>query len=512
MSTPHHDPEENLPDWLKALRRKQSEQEPSEPQPAQEPASPAEEPDWLKEIRQRHQTDAGDGEPERALTDTQPNKPFRLEKRRIGAEPREEQPEPEGSDWLEGMRAEVAPFTNGEEDASTPVTPAFTEQPEISPGELPSWLQALRPGEAAPPSEDLRADEMLPAPQIENAGPLAGLSGVLPAEPEVAKIGKSPVFSTRLEVTEAQHRHAAALRDLIAIEAAPKEDHASSVRKPARLLNLGMSAALLLAALAPLITGSFNAARPEVEVFPEGAAMFNIIEVLPAGAPVLVVFDVQPALYGEVKAPAAAVLAHLLERQARLVFISTQPTGPALAERLLQEELAAEPLVASGDYVSLGYLPGGMAAVRSFASDPRRATLSAPATVTAPWLRPGLQAVNSLGDFALVLLVVSEGEDGRTWVEQASPSLAEGMLALSSAQAAPVLRAYLHTQPALLRGLVAGIGGAAHYERLRTRDGQSRVYWDSYSYQLGATVLIILLGGLYGRVILTRPEKATVKA
>lgn len=515
----HHDPEENLPEWLRALRRKQSEQAAAEAAKAaaqaeaKAAAQPAaeDEPDWLADIRKRHSEEAAGDDSERALTDTQPNKPFRLESRRL--------PEPEFEEdapAFEELPNEAVPAWLDEDEPQDTQdaldTPAFSEPAEpLAPGELPSWLQEARPADAPPAATSAFYDdyddepELTPA-ELENAGPLAGLSGVLPAEPEVARIGKAPVFSTRLEVNENQLRHAAVLRELIASEAQPAPDFAASIRRPARVLSLLMSGALLLAALLPLLSGSLQAARPEPEALPHGTAIFNNVDILPSGAPVLVIFDVQPALYGEVRAAASPVLGHLLDRQARLVFISTQTSGPALAERLLQQDFAQVPLVASHDYVSLGYLPGGMAAVRSFASAPRQAALSAPATFAQPWQRASLQAIQSLNDFALVLLVVSEAEDARIWLEQAGPALAEGLYVVSSAQAAPVLRAYLDTPDSPIRGMVAGVSGGAHYERLRARDTLSLRYWDSYSYQLGAVVLIILLGGLYGRVIHTQPE------
>lgn len=533
MTTPNPDPEENLPDWLKALRRKQSEQDQPEEAEQQvergqrpaDPVTPSEEPDWLAEIRKRHSGESAH-DTERALTDTQPNKPLRLEKRQLdlppeeAAESDEEPDEALVPDWLGDEEPELddaAPENVEEASEDTEplaVTPAFRggEEEVLSPGELPSWLEAIRPGGASFPEQDDRSGEMLPEPEVENSGPLAGLSGVLPADPQVGRISKAPVFSTRLDVSEAQYRHAAVLRDLIANEGRPREDLAASTRRPARLLNMLMSGALLLAALVPMLTGSQNAARPELNAFPESADVFNQIDVLPPDAPVLVAFDVQPALYGEMKAPLRAVLEHLLEKQARLVFISTQATGPALAQRLLEEQFAASPLVIAGDYVSLGYLPGGMAAVRSFASDPRAATLSAPAAAAQPWTHASLQDINTLSDFALVLVAASEGEDGRVWVEQASPSLPDGMLLVTSAQAAPSLRPYLGTDPVQVSGLVAGVTGATYYERLRARDAMSREYWEPFSYELGAVVLIILLGGLYGRVIQTRPEKPRVKS
>ncbi len=512
MSTPHHEPDENLPEWLKALRQKQSEQAAEEAAAAAN-AAPEPEPDWLADIRRRHGAEAGEDD-ERALTDTQPNKPFRLESRRLETPAFEPGGEPEESgvpEWLDDPAEDQLPETD-------PVASAFGDEADGAEpaSDLPSWLQGMRPAEPAAQSSAFYAgaddEEPLSPAEIENAGPLAGLSGVLPAEPEVAKIGKAPVFSTRLDVSEGQYRHAAVLQSLIASEAQPTPDLNAGVRRPARLLSLLMAGAMLLAALAPLLGGQLRAPRPEPEALPEGTAMFNSIDVLPAGAPVLVVFDVQPALYGELRAAANPVLGHLLDRQARLTFVSTQPTGPGLVERMLQSDFAQVPLVASNDYVSLGYLPGGMAAVRSFASNPRQAALSAPAAFTQPWQRASLQAIETLDDFALVLLVVSEGEDARTWVEQATPELSKGLLVVSSAQAAPIVRAYLNTEPSQVDALVAGVSGGAHYERLRARETISTIYWDSYSYQLGTAVLMILLGGLYGRLIHTPAEKRAAKA
>lgn len=523
---PIRDPEENLPEWLRTLRaRKAGESQPAQPtdpgSPSEEPPA-EEEPAWLAEIRKRHQGESaheGSGDVERALTDTQPNPPARLEKRRIQ---REEEAEPEAAapaepgvpEWLEldsDTEIEADEETSTESDELPAVTPAFSGgEQEISPGELPSWLQAIRPGGANFPNQDERSGEMLPGSEVEGAGPLAGLSGVLPAEPEIARIAKAPVFSTRLEITDSQYRHAAALRDLLANEAQPRQDHATTVARPARVLNAILAGALLVAALVPMFSGTQSAPRPELNAFPESAEIFNAIDVLPADAPVLVAFEVEPALYGEMLPALTAVFSHLLEKQARLVFVSTQPTGPGLAERVLQEQFATTPAVTTGDYVNLGYLSGGMAALRSFSSAPRTAVISV-ADGSNPWASPILQSVNALSDFGLVLIATSAGDDGRAWIEQASSEAPDGVLLITSAQAAPALRPYLSSSPVVARGMLAGLAGAAYYERLRASDGLGRAYWDSYSYGLGAAVLLILLGGLYGRVIQMRPDKDAEK-
>lgn len=484
------DPEENLPDWLKALRKRQNDEarqgdtQPTHPAPTEEQAhseaqsaeTPDEgEPDWLREIRERYRSDRGTAplqKPETdasALSDTQPHRPIKE-----GGEP-----EPEAA--LPPEQGE--PAQEEEPHQSLPV-PAFAESDEaISPGELPSWLQALRPGGNFP-KEDSRSDEMLPAEFSEGqeaAGPLAGLSGVLPAGPDAAGFSKPPAFSTRLEVTEQQRLHAVSLKELIDAESKTREEEDRSSTLPTRLLGAIIAAGLLLAVLFPLARQSQSTPRPEVDDFPEAASIFNAIEVLPAGAPVLVAFEVQPALYGETAEVASAVLAHIFDKQAQLTFISTQPTGPALAERLLNEKLSGHPTVATGKYSNLGYLSGGMAAIRTFLSQEE-------------------------AGFSMVLVVASDAEDVRAWVEQGTEFLPNGLLAVTSAQANPLLRAYLESDPLTLRGLVSGFQGASLYERMRGQHGLGYSYWDAYSYGLGAIVFFVLFGGLYGRLTVLRTK------
>jgi hypothetical protein len=202
----------------------------------------------------------------------------------------------------------------------------------------------------------------------------------------------------------------------------------------------------------------------------------------------------------------------LLNRQASLTFISTHPSGPALAERLLNDGFREVPAIATQDYTNLGYLSGGTAAMRSFVTNPRQAELLAGNAGADPWDSPALQTIDSIDDFAVVLVVSSSAEDAQAWIEQGAASLPNGLFAITSAQAAPLLRAYLQADPLTLRGMLSGLQGAALYERMRGQDGLGRAYWDSYSFGLGAVLLLILLGGLCGRLIQIRPEKARQRA
>lgn len=525
------DPEENLPDWLKDLRQRQRGEEegdtvpsPSEPSPVQVPPEEedeGEEPEWLLKIRRQEEEAA-----EKAPTNPSDTKPIETGTPAVpqeepptppeeppgetpvpDAEAEEEAPPPKSRPklptgelpaWLEDE--DLVDQNTPEEDTSPTGIPAFAQSGihPLSPGEMPGWLEALRP--------DASSQAGATAAGEEGSGPLAGLSDVLPAEPEISSFGYAVARSNQFEISEHQQRHASVLERLIASEGQTVIGRGHSSVLPLRVLRYAIGTLLLVATALPLLLGVGNASRPVLDAYPESAALYSAIDALPADSPVLVVFDVEPSLIGEVAAPATVVLDHLLQKQSRLVFLSTQPTGPALVENLLHTYLAAQPSVGTNDYLNLGFLSGGLAALRQFTVDPRAALPEVPSTGEDPWARQVLTDVHSLDDFGLVLVMVSDAESGRAWIEQSASSLSKGLLVVSSAQAAPVLRPYLQSHPATLRGLVAGLAGAAYYDRLRGSAGLGSIYWNAYSYALGAALLLILVGGLYGRTIQPAPQ------
>ena len=460
-------------------------------------------PDWLKELRERQDQASSDstskiegeeiqeGKSLRRLSDTQPlPRGGKLAKRQIGQPDDEEETE-------ESEKVESAPHSH---------VPAFDTggDENIKPGELPAWLRAFRPG-----AEELGTSGVEVSPEGEETlGPLAGLSGVLPAEPSVLEIGKVPAATTILDVTERQRRHAQNLEKLVASEYQSTREEQNHAERMPRAQNLVMAALLITAIFVPLVTQGQNVNRPELDALPEAASMFAIIEELRPGSPVLVVLDAEPAFFGEIQPAANSILNHLFERQARLTFLSTRPTGPALADELLDTTTSANQLVEGADYFNLGYLSGGMAAIRSFSSNPQTAPLSAFAAPSNPWTNETLRHISSIGDFPLIIIVGGDADDVRSWIEQTSGAIHEGLLAVVSAQAGPLLRPFMHSNPVPLRGIVVGTQGAAYYEKLR---GQEPVGngWDSYSYGLGAITILILFGNLSSRLMQLRRGKTT---
>ncbi len=59
--------------------------------------------------------------------------------------------------------------------------------------------------------------------KAESAGPLAGLLGALPAEPDVAQSSKPPAYSSRLRVSETQQSNAQIITEIIQAEGSEKQ-------------------------------------------------------------------------------------------------------------------------------------------------------------------------------------------------------------------------------------------------------------------------------------------------
>ncbi len=110
----------------------------------------------------------------------------------------------------------------------------------------------MRPVEFAaskPPPVEEGAD------RVESVGPLAGLRGVLPAEPDVSRVGKPSGYSIKLQVSDAQQTHANLLETLVKEEGLARPIPQRSVISPQHVLRLVISVVLIVAAVISHVDG-----------------------------------------------------------------------------------------------------------------------------------------------------------------------------------------------------------------------------------------------------------------
>jgi hypothetical protein len=161
-------------------------------------------------------------------------------------------------------------------------------------------------------------------------------------------------------------------------------------------------------------------------------------------------------------------------------------------------------------YIDLGYLAGGAAGIQVFANDPQRtlgSTVLAQQDVVNLWNSRPLAGVQTLANFAAVIVLTDNPDTGRLWVEQAGPALGrKPMLMVISAQAEPMIRPYYLSGQ--LGGIVTGLEGGAAYEQVNARHGQARQYWDSYGLSMMAAEFLIVFGGAWALVTGIRERRS----
>jgi hypothetical protein len=411
-------------------------------------------------------------------------------------------------DWL----GELGTAQRGPESgASTGGSGGDVENQDwIESASLPNWVQALRPVETVAPRPAAEPTQVSET-HIEDRGPLAGLRGILPSEPTIPMVARTPAVSTHLEISEQQATRSQVLESLLATEEQAEEVAGAPAISSQRIIRLVIAGVMILALLFPLLSG--------IQVFPTPAnapqevldARSNL-DSMPDNSVVLVVADYSPAVNGEMHAAASAALRGLMQKGARLAIVSTTTTGQALADQLIAS-LAPESDGSMQAYrtgekiVRLGYLPGGSTALAAFVADPRTA---APYSVDSEfaWELPALQGVTGITDFSRVVLLTSDANSGQAWIEQVQPKLGEqsSILVIAGAQAAPALRPYVAARQ--VGGMIAGIAGGAAYEELIGQPGTGWVYWDAFQFGTWAAVLIIIAGAV---VVSIRPALAALR-
>jgi hypothetical protein len=375
-------------------------------------------------------------------------------------------------------------------------------QPEadeaLEQADLPDWVREMRPIEAVLP-EKLRQgseDQM-----VEKSGPLAGLQGILPVEELVLRYHKPPVYSVKLHVSEKQRVQSSLLDTLLLQEPQPLLIRPVRSRKPGILLRVLITVLLLFALTIPLLPGvNMAPVRTPVLYPPELLDMFDTIDQgTTQNAPVLLAFDYEPALSGEMRLSAAAVLDHLMQKNVRLAVISTLPTGSALGEQALRaEQRGFTQYDLSQQMINLGYLAGGTISLAEFARQPQTAA-PASSSGSSAWQNNFLEDVHDVQGFSQVIVLTDQAEIGRAWIEQVKPLMGnKPLLVIASAQAAPLLLPYVESGQ--VSGMVTGLLGGAMYAQ---RAGQAGAFVNGKlaAYQIGMIVafVVVLVGALsYG--------------
>jgi hypothetical protein len=398
-------------------------------------------------------------------------------------------------DWMDAASLEGAPET----------LPAAGEGEEarLAPATLPSWLEAMRPVETFRPVVQIQTED---DQAVESAGPLAGLRGVLIAEPLVAMPRTATVGSMQLAVSERQYAQAELLHRMVEDE--EREVQASRRARPQlNFIRWAVAGVLLFATALPVLSGSPRFSLPSLEPRELGS-LFTLIDTLPAERPALLVFDYEPGYSGELDAVGEALIEQIMVRGIPIATMTTRPTGSPLAMRVIDRLAPLHDYVPGDEVVHLGYLSGGATAVQLFSLRPREAILEGfdlpedmqEAGITA-WDTPVLRGVAALSDFSLVTVITAGTETARVWAEQAKNYMGQTPLVMVlSAGAEPMVRPYYEAREPRVNGILTGLPAATAYERRMGREGLAAQRWNGFGTAMLASEFILAAGIAYGLV------------
>ena len=383
--------------------------------------------------------------------------------------------------------------------SSGEIGPAFPE--ELAQGELPGWVEAMRPVVESVDASGLTGDDEY----IENYGPLAGIPGVLPAEAEIGiNLEASSQKPLDLLITKPHQDYVNLLKKIIG-----DENKSKTIQKPAppqtqRVLRWLIAIVLLVATGVTVIFRDIIQPQPPSAAQVRGsgyAALYDEIDTLYDGQPVLIAYDYQPAAAGELQTAAATVVDHLMEQGTYLSFVSTQPTGPALAEQFISSTQAEHGYIHSQKYVNLGYLPGESAGLLSFMIAPKQ-IIPLAFNGSNAWDSPPLIGVETIADFKMILVITDDPNTAKIWIEQVGTRL-EGtpLTMVVSAQVEPLIQPYFRSSPRLLDGYVAGVIDSMNYEQLSARPNLAGKIWLPFNTGIIISVGIIFISGLANGVL-----------
>ena len=480
----------DLPDWLGEFAESKDIVEEDESLPDEVLPDDEGVPDWLASLKEHHPTDF----------DKPFSSAFSLEEIEEGTQSGEIENEKEDTD---GITDGVKTFESIKDLSDSQELEEEITSPPVEETELPHWTQTIQPESIESIMSESGAGEE------ETEGPLAGLRGILPSEAIVTHYKKPPIYASNFELSEKQKIYASILENSLSSKPGDKKETTfkTSNKLIFALIGIGLMAILIIS----LLFSGQNVTLNKEFIPSYSLDFYNQIQALPEDAAVLVGIDYEPGYSGELTPSVNGIIKHLITKNSRIVFVSTIPAGPIIAESLISSainDLSGGTTVETYDsYVSektvnLGYLAGGTVSLQQLALDPKNSapySLYTPVDGSQPWESSTLNNINNINDFSAIIFATEKIETGKSWIEQIQPTLENTpLLGISSAQISPLLVPYYDSGQ--LQGLLSGIYGASAYESISGQPSKGTNYLQVHT--VGIIILIIsLIIGIFLQII-----------
>ena len=229
-----------------------------------------------------------------------------------------------------------------------------------------------------------------------------------------------------------------------------------------------------------------------VRVTPDVRAVYDYIETLKPGDVILVSYDHDTGTLPEMVPMSTAILRHAFSKGLKIVGMALRAEGSAIGRQALRRVSSEFGKVEGIDYVFLGYRPELTASIlglgtsfqRVFPQDDRGVPIDS---------IPLMQNVRSYSDIALVISV-SDDDTPVYWVNYGNARYQVKVTPAVTAVMATTFFPFMNSHQIV--GMVAGLKGAAEYERLIDRREMASRGMDAQSIGHIVVIGFILVGNL----------------
>ncbi len=193
--------------------------------------------------------------------------------------------------------------------------------------------------------------------------------------------------------------------------------------------------------------------------------VFNELNKLSEGDRVLVSFEYGASTKPEIHPMSVAVLQHLFSKGVKVYTVPLWPEGLMMAKYAIQEVVDSElfNIKEHVDYVSLPYKAGGEIIIRGIATDLRSIFTQDVNNILLKEI-PMMEGVSRVSDFDFVFDLSAGVPGNAEWVQFACDEynvpLSSGCTSIMVTDAIP------YVESGQIRGILAGMPGAAEYEQM----------------------------------------------
>ena len=218
-----------------------------------------------------------------------------------------------------------------------------------------------------------------------------------------------------------------------------------------------------LSVLIPLIKP--NWVNIPIKTTKNSEIVFSEINKLQTNDKILVSFAYGASTKPEIHPMSIALLKHLFSKGIKVYIVALWPEGPMMAVDAINEVVNSElfNIVDGVDYVNLGYKQGGPVVVKGIATDLRSLYKQDINLKTFDNI-PMMNSIYSVKDFDFVFDLSAGFPGNAEWVQYACDEhnipLSSGCTSIMVTDAIP------YVESGQLRGILAGMPGAAEYEKL----------------------------------------------